>query len=163
MSRGSVALASVLGALLVAGPALADSAKSVTATGSGVEKVVPKNRQSNSSIQAAVDAARKAGVKGAVSEAHEYALQYAQATGLTLGPVISVSDVQSNGIGYAYGGFGPYGPFGPFAPNQYCGKVGQPVFKVVGGKRKLVRVKHVRRCFVPSFESTTLSVTYSAT
>jgi len=55
------------------------------------------------------------------------------------------------------------GIIGPFAPNQYCGKVSQPVFKVVGGKRKLERVKHVRRCFVPSFESTTLSVTYSAT
>jgi uncharacterized protein YggE len=163
MSRGSWALAVLIGALSTAAPALADTAKSVTATGNGVAKVVPKNRHSNSSIQVAVDAARKAGVKGAISEAHEYALQYAQATGLTLGAVISVSDLQSNGFGYSYGGFGPYGPVGPFAPNQYCGKVSQPVFKVVGGKRKLVRVKHVRRCFVPSFESTTLSVTYSAT
>ena len=163
MSRGSLALVSVVGALFVATPALADQPNSVTATGNGVERVVAKNRHSNSSIQAAVDAARKAGVTDAVSEAHEYALQYAQATGLTLGPVISVSDVQSNGIGYAYGGFGPYGPFGPFAPGQYCGIVSQPVFKVVGGKRKLQRVKHVHRCFVPSFESTTLTVTYSAT
>jgi uncharacterized protein YggE len=163
MSRGSWALAVLIGALSTATPALADPAKSVTATGNGVEKVVAKNAHSNSSIQAAVDAARKLGVKDAIKEAHEYALQYAQATGLTLGAVISVSDAQSNGIGYAYGGYGPFGPFGPFAPNQYCGTVRQPVFKVIGGKRKLQRFKKVHRCFVPPFESTTLTVTYSAT
>jgi hypothetical protein len=32
----------------------------------------------------------------------------------------------------------------------------------VNGHRKVVRVKKVRRCFVPPFVSTTLSVTYSA-
>jgi hypothetical protein len=37
------------------------------------------------------------------------------------------------------------------------------VFKVIGGKRKVVRTKRVHRCFVPPFEITTLTVTYSAT
>lgn len=38
----------------------------------------------------------------------------------------------------------------------------QPVFKTTDGKRKLVRVKRVHRCFAPAFEDTTLAVTYAA-
>lgn len=159
MSRGTAVLASLVAALTVAAPAAADQPKSVTATGTAQAKVTPKNRNSNASIQAAVDAAHKAGISGALAEAHEYALAYAQATGLTLGSVISVSD-QSNGGGY----YGP-GPFfyGPFGPNQYCGLEPRPVFKTVGGKRKQVGVKRVHTCVVPPFEFVTLSVTYSAT
>jgi hypothetical protein len=162
MSRRSLLLASVTAALLAATPALADQPKSVTATGSSVVNVHPKNRNSESSIQAAVDAARKAGIKGAMDDAHEYALQYAQAAGLTLGAINSVSDVQNNnGPGY-YGG--PFGFFGPFGPNQYCGTITQPVLKVAKNKRpKVIRVKKVHRCFPPPNETTTLTVTYSAT
>jgi hypothetical protein len=36
------------------------------------------------------------------------------------------------------------------------------MFRVVGGKRTLLRVKRVHRCFVPPFEATTLTVTYAA-
>jgi hypothetical protein len=143
---------------LCVAPAVADQAKSVTATGSTEVKVSPKNPRSNASIRSAVDAARKAGIRGALDEAHEYASDYARAAGLTLGPVVSVSDVQT-GPGY----YGP-GPFiiGPFGPHQFCGTVRRPVFKVVGGKRKVVRVRRVHRCFAPPFEVTTLTVTYSA-
>jgi len=159
MSRGSFAIATIVGALTLAGPAIADQAKSVTATGSSEVKVSPKNRKSNPSIRAAVDAARKAGIGDALDQAHEYASDYARAAGLTLGAIVSVSDAQT-GPGY----YGP-GPFivGPFGPNQYCGTVRRPIFKVVGGKRKVVRVRRVHRCFVPPFEVTTLTVTYSAT
>ena len=41
--------------------------------------MLPKNRRSNASIAAAVDAARKASIGGALMEAHEYAIDYAQA------------------------------------------------------------------------------------
>jgi hypothetical protein len=143
-----------------AAPAVADQAKSVTATGSKLVKVVPKNRHRNASIQAAVEAAEKAGITGALSSAHDYALRYAAAAGLTLGSVISVSDAQNNG---PYFGPGPYAFFGPFGPNQYCGIRNQPVFKVVHKKRKLVRFKRVHVCIVPAYEATTLTVTYSAT
>ena len=158
MSRGPVTLASLAAALVLAAPAVADQAKSVTATGTGQVTVKPKNRNNNASIKAAVDAAHAAGISGALDEAHEYALDYAKATGLTLGSIISVSD-QSNGGGY----FGP-GPgfFGPFGPNQFCGTFPRPVFKVVNGKRKVVRVKRVRQCIVPQFEFVTLTVTYAA-
>ncbi len=97
-------------------------------------------------------------IAGAIDDAHEYALKYARAAGLTLGAIISVSDAQSNGPGY----YGPGPLFGPFGPGQYCGTVTRPVFKVVNGKRKRVGVKHGRHCFIPQFETTALTVTYSA-
>jgi uncharacterized protein YggE len=158
MSRVSFVVAATVAALMAATPAAADQAKSITATGTDQVKVVPKNRNSNSSISAAVDAARKAGIAGAMSEAHEYAGDYARAAGLTLGAVSSVSDAQNNG--FSYYGPGPF--FGPFGPNQFCGKAPQPVFSTVNGKRKLVRVKRVHRCFVPPFEVTSLTVTFAA-
>ena len=159
MSRGLALIVPLVAGLAIAAPAAADQSKSVTATGTNQVKVTPKNRHSNSSIAAAVDAAHKAGISGAFDEAHEYALQYAHAAGLTLGSVISVSDAAGNQGGYYFGG--PF--FGPFGPGQYCGKTSRPVFKVVGGKRKLVRVKKVHTCFVPPFEAVSLTVTYSAT
>jgi uncharacterized protein YggE len=159
MSRGSLVVAAAVAALTVSAPASADQSRSVTATGAAQEKVTPKHRKSNASINAAVDKARAKGIAGAMAEAHEYALKYARAAGLKLGAIISVSDAQSNnGFGY-YGGPGFFGPFGP---NQFCGTVSQPVIKVVGGKRKRVGSKRVHRCFVPPFETTTLTVTYSA-
>lgn len=157
MARGSLLVVSIVTLLILASPAVADQAKSITATGSSQVRVVPKNRNSNSSIRAAVDAARRAGIAGALSEAREYASDYAQAAGLTLGAVISVSDAQANGAIY----YGPGQFFGPFGPNQFCGKVPQRVARVVAGQRK-VRVRRVRRCFVPPFEVTTLTATFSA-
>jgi hypothetical protein len=153
MSLRTLVLTPAVAVLAMAAPAVAEQAKSVTATGNGTVKVAPKNRHSSASIARAVDVARKAGVKGAMAEA----LEYAQAAGLTLGSVISVSDAQSAAIGY-YGG--PF--FGPFGPNQYCGIVTQRRVKIVAGRKTVVAGKRVRRCFVPPFETTTLMVTYSA-
>ena len=152
--RASVATAAVLAAV----PAIAQSAQpqqqTVTATGTGQVRVLPKNRHSSTSIAAAVDTARKAAIGGALRDAHEYALDYAHATGLTLGSVISVSDAQQGGF-YGPGGPGLFG--GPFGPNQYCGTV--QVVTAKPGKGKKPRVKKVHRCFVPRFAYTTLTVT----
>lgn len=155
MSRVPIALASLVAGLVLAVPAAA--AQTVTAAGIAQAKVTPKNRKSEASIEAAVEAAHKAGIASALSDAHEYASLYAQAAGLTLGSVMSVTDVPSNGPGYYFGFPGPFGP------NQYCGDTVQPVFKTVNGKRKLARLKHVHTCFVPPFEPVSLTVTYSAT
>lgn len=145
-----------------AAPALADS--TVTATGSQQERVVPKNRHSNASIVAAVNAAELAGIAGAIADAHSLAEKYAAAAGLTLGNVVSVSD--ATGSGY-FGYFGPPG-FGPFGPGQYCGTVTRVTLekakkgtKAPKGKRK-VHVRRVHTCIVPRYEVTSLSVTYSA-
>jgi hypothetical protein len=158
MSRRWLGVVGIVAGLTWAAPAVA--ASSVTATGTQLVRVVPKNRKLNSSIEAAVVAAQKAGIAGALAAAHQNALSYAQAVGLTLGPVISVSDVQNNSFGY----FGPYGGtfVGPFGPDQYCGTERRPIFKTVGKKRKLVRFKPFHVCIVPRYEATTLTVTYSA-
>lgn len=159
MSRRWLVLVGIVAGLIWAAPAVAASSSTVTATGTKLVRVVPSNRKSNASIAAAVAAAQKAGISGALAAAHENALSYANASGLTLGAVISVTDVQSNG-----NSFGPFGGgfFGPFAPDQYCGIERRPVFKVVNKRRKLVRVRKFRTCVVPPFEATTLTVTYSA-
>jgi hypothetical protein len=163
MTRWLLVLTGVVAGLAWAAPAVAASSGSgsVTATGTKLVKVLPTNRRSNSSIEAAVVAAQKAGISGALASAHDNAVRYAKAVGLTLGTIISVSDAASNGGGF-YGPYGGGGFFGPFGPDQYCGIEHRSVFKVVNHKRRLVRVKKVRRCIVPPYQSTTLTVTYSA-
>jgi uncharacterized protein YggE len=161
MQRRAVLAGFVMAAVLAASPAVAQTSqsKTVTATGVGQARVHPKDRHSSTSIAAAVDDARKLAIKSALREAHEYAQDYAKATGLTLGSVISVSDVQT-GLGF-YGGPGGPGTFiGPFGPGRYCGTLRVPVGRPTPGHRP--RFKKVRRCIVPPFAFLTLTVTYSA-
>jgi len=158
VSRGlSVLLSSCALALLAAAPALAAQGSSVTATGTGQARVLPADRHSNASIAAAYETARQASVAGAFTDARRFALEYAHDAGLTLGPLVSVSDQQSNGSSGPGAGF-----VGPFGPGQFCGTVRQPIFRQGKHRRKLVGFKKVHRCFVPPFASTTLTVTYSA-
>jgi hypothetical protein len=159
MSRRSLAWAPVLAALTFAAPALADQSKSVTATGSAEIRVLPANRHSNASIASAVNAAQKAAVPAALTAAHARALIYAQDAGLTLGPLLAVSDAATSLLGP----FGPGGLISPFGPGKFCGTERRPVFKRVGNRLKLLRVKKVHDCYVPRFATSTLTVTYSAT
>jgi hypothetical protein len=155
----AILLASGATLALAAAPVAAAQAQgqTVTATGTSLRKVHPANRHNNASIVSAYDAARRAAIGGALTQAHEYAVQYAKAVGLTLGPVLSVSDAQN-------GFYGPGPFFGPFGPNQFCGTLRQPIFKKgKSGKRKVVGTKKVHRCIVPQFANETLTVTYSAT
>lgn len=160
MSRRSLALAPIVAALTLAMPAVADAASSVTATGMAEAKVVPTNRHSSASIAAAIAAAQKQAVPGALKAARANALLYAQSAGLTLGAVTAVSDAPTGGF------YGPYGfgiTIGPFGPGKYCGTQRRPVFKRVGNREKVVRFRKVYACYVPRFASSTLMVTYSAT
>jgi hypothetical protein len=169
MLRGTLATAAVVAAsgAVLAAPALAARAaaatsSSVTATGSSQTKVKPKDRHSNASIVAAVNAAQKAGVKPAIADAREYAEIYAKAAGLTLGSIIAVSDnVANSGYGVATSAV-----FGPFGPNKYCGTIDIGGVRIVkrNGKlvKKIIKPRKVHRCFVPSSITTTLAVTWSA-
>lgn len=160
MSRGlAVLLSSCVVALSAAAPAIAAQTSSVTATGTGQARVLPKDRHSNSSIQTAYEAARKAAIASAISDAHGYALDYARSVGLTLGPVLSVSDQQTSGF------YGPGSqPFlGPFGPGKFCGTLRQPIVRRVKNRQKVIGIKKVHRCIVPAFAYTTLTLTYSAT
>jgi uncharacterized protein YggE len=138
----------------IAQPATSSTAQTITATGTAQQRVVPEDRKSNASIAAAVEKAHKASIAGALRQAHEYAGLYAKAVGMTLGAVISVSDAQN-------GFYGP-GPFsiGPFGPGRFCGTVTRVIGRPVRGQKP--KLKRVHRCFVPSFASATLTVTYAA-
>ena len=159
MSRRSLALAPVLAALMFAAPALAAPSQSVTATGSAEIRVVPANRHSNASIASAVNAAQNAAIPAALTAAHARALIYAQDAGLTLGPLVAVSDAGTS----LFGPFGPGIANGPFGPGKFCGTERRPVVKRVGNRLKVVRVRKVHDCYVPRFATSTLTVTYSAT
>ena len=151
-------LAGVLAAApALADPALADQAKSVTATGSAQVKVKPANRHSSASIASAVKVAEKAAVPAALKAAHAQALIYAGDAGLTLGPILAVSDATNGPV------IGPIFPtYGPFGEGRYCGTIRRAVVKRVSGKLKIVRTRREHRCFVPPFAGVTLTVTYSA-
>jgi uncharacterized protein YggE len=161
-----LAVVTAVAALALVAPALAaTTGQTITATGTSQVKVKPKNRHSNASIAAAEAAAHKAGVPLAIADAKTEAKEYAAAAGLTLGPLVSISDVVSNN-GPFYVGAAQQGPFGP---GKYCGVLRVPVFKKspakVPGKGvtlKVVRTKKEHRCEVPSPVTTTLAVTYSA-
>lgn len=155
--RLSVSLSTCVVALLAAAPAVAAQASVIMATGTGQARVLPSDRHSNASIETAYNAARKASVGGAFSDARGNAGDYARGAGLKLGALLSVSDQQNGGF------YGPSGIIGPFGPGQFCGTIHQPVFKRVKHREKLIRVKKVYRCFVPRFAFTTLTLTYAAT
>lgn len=141
----------------------------ITATGTAQVRVRPADRHSNASIAAAELAAAKAGVPLALTAAQARASTYAAAAGLTLGPLVAISD---------QAGFNPFfsqsQPFpGPFGPGRFCGTVRiligrpKPTVTVIGGRTVIAPPKHLRfrkvhRCFVPSPLSTTLEATYSA-
>jgi uncharacterized protein YggE len=150
-----VAIALLLGTTpAIAQPATSSTAQTITATGTSQTRVVPKNRNSNASIAAAVERAHRASIAGALKEAHEYAELYAKAVGMTLGSVISVSDAQNG-----FYGPGPFA-FGPFGPGRFCGTVTRVVGRPVRGQKP--KLKRVHRCFVPQFAFATLTVTYAA-
>jgi uncharacterized protein YggE len=160
MSKRWVLVGAIVIALASGSSALAQTTQTpqtITATGTGQARVRPSDRHSNASIAAAYDKARHAAIGSALSEAQEYATDYARGVGMTLGSVISVSDAQSGPYVYGPGAF-----LGPFGPGKFCGKEPVPVFKKVNGKRKLVRFKKEHRCVVPAFADITLMVTYSA-
>jgi len=160
MNRRTVLGAAIVAALVITAPAVAQpaattSGDTVTATGTGQARVVPKDRHSNASIAAAYDRARKGAIRRALTEAHEYAVQYAKVVGLKLGGVMSVSDAQANGF-YAYGP----GVTGPFGPGQFCGTVRERVGHPAKGQKPTIKAVH--RCIVPRFAFISLTVTYSA-
>jgi uncharacterized protein YggE len=152
---GAVVIAILLGTTpAIAQPATSSTAQTITATGTAQTRVVPKDRNSNASIAAAVERAHKASIAGALRQAHEYAALYAKAVGMTLGAVLSVSDAQNNF-------YGP-GPFavGPFGPGRFCGTITRVIGRPVRGQKP--KLKKVHRCIVPQFAFAALTVTYSA-
>jgi hypothetical protein len=132
--------------------------RSVVAQGLASVKVTPPtDRTHEAPIRAAVEAAEDKALPRAVADARAKATQLARLAGLTLGPIVSISDAQSS----------PYGPFfgfyGTFGPDRFCGTIRAPVFKRnKAGKRVRVGTRTRHTCRVPSTVTASVTVTFAA-
>jgi Protein of unknown function (DUF541) len=158
----AVAAAALLGVPAADAQAPAAPAKSVTTIGVGAGSVKPKDRKSNASIKEAVEAADAAARPKAIAEARERATELAQAAGLTLGGITSVSEASQ--VPY-YGPFGvPYALQGTFGPGKFCGTIrtSRRVRDSNGNFRRVPGKRH-RVCRFPSTINVSLTVTFAAT
>lgn len=154
------AIAALLLSLALVAPATAAAAdQTITALGTGQAKVKPTNRHKNASIKRAVDKAYARSVPKAIADAREDAARLAEASGLTLGALLSVDENVNNGGGYY---FGPGASLAPFGPGQYCRTIVRHVHRrdSAGRLHTIRRKRH--QCYVPDFASTTLAVTFAA-
>ena len=97
-------------------PAPTTQQRTLVAVGTGTIKVTPKDRNDNASIVAAVKDANDKALPAALTDARTQATQLAAAAGVTLGPVISLSNSGTSAAGVFYGPY--YGVDGSFGPEQ---------------------------------------------
>jgi hypothetical protein len=131
-----------------------DDARQVAAYGTASVPVEPSNPRGNRSIRKAVFAARRAATPGAAVTARRNVQMAARSAGLTLGPIVSISEP---GEPYFYDP-----ALGSFAPGEFCGIVRRAIFRrdPETGQRRVVRRVPRRRCLFPRPYSLRLEVTY---
>jgi uncharacterized protein YggE len=132
--------------------------RTLVASGTGQVRPAPKDRNSNTSIRAAVEKAEAKALPLAVADARKQAQELATATGVTLGPLVAVSN------GASTNGF--YGPIfyanGSFGPNRYCGTIrSRKVTVDANGKRHLGKLRTRRVCRVPTTVQRVVSLTFA--
>ncbi len=152
-----VASAATVTFSIVDGAAGSDDARTVQAYGAASVPVEPQNPRSSGSIRRALFAARLAVIPGATAAARHNVETAAGAAGLTLGPIVSISERQEP---YFYDNI----VLGSFGPGLFCGIVSRPVFRrdPNTGRRRVVRRVRSRRCFFPRTFSLRLEATYEA-
>jgi len=171
-ARRTVPLAAaVAAAALLVAPAAADAqapapapSRTITAIAAGR---VPVNRsvaQNNRAIAAAVESARNRAIPLAVAHAREEAQRLAAAGGLTLGPLVSVSEPEPSPF---FGGpvGGAYGAEGTFGPGKFCGRIRTPIRRR-NARGRLVNTGRTRShfgCRVPPEVTQTVSATFAVT
>lgn len=155
IATGSVVL---VAALLPSGAA-AQTPAAPTLTASGLAQAAPKpaDPKSERSIREAVEAAEAAALPKAVAEAKTHAAALAAAAGLTLGPLLSISDAPVNGYPFYY-------QLATFPDGHYCGNVRRTRTVVRNGVRRRVSAGTRRVCRVPPqvFSSVALTFAVSA-
>ena len=104
-------------AAFAAAPAHAQQpATTLTANGIGEAKPEPENRNSDASIRKAVAEANAKALPEAMDNARAHAAELAQRPGVTLGPLVSISDSPNNGYGF-------FVQNGTFGNGHFCGKL----------------------------------------
>ena len=141
---------------IVGGAEGSEDARTVQAYGTDSVAVTPENPRSSGSIRRALFAARLAVVPGATAAARHNVETAAGAAGLTLGPIVSISEQLEPYYGEI--------ALGSFGPGLFCGVVRRPVFRrdPKTGRRRVVRRVRTRRCFFPGTLSLRLEATYEA-
>ena len=161
-SRSSCLAASAAICMLSASTAQAQSPapeRTVAAQGAASVTVIkPKDRTHEGPIHAAVEAAEAKALPRAIADARSKAAELARLSGLTLGPIVAISD----------GPTSPYGPyigfFSRFGPDRFCGTVRTTVFKKskTTGKRVRVGTRTRHLCQIPPTVVSTVTVTFAA-
>jgi uncharacterized protein YggE len=153
--------AGVLAAVANAQDVVPAAQRTLVAAGVGTIKVTPKDAKDNDSIKAAVADATAKALPAAIQDARTQAGQLAAAAGVTLGPLVSVS----NQAQPSYGGifYGPiYPATGSFGPGKYCGTVKSRSVRVgKDGKRHYGKPKAHRVCRVPSVVQRAVALTFA--
>jgi uncharacterized protein YggE len=132
----------------------------LVSNGTGFIKVTPKDPKDNASIVAAVNAAGDKALPAAITDARTQAGALATAAGVTLGPLVSISNSVSPYGGYY---FGPIYPIsGTFGPDKFCGNVRtRPVTVDKNGKRHLGKARTRRTCRFPSTLQRSVQLTFA--
>jgi hypothetical protein len=132
--------------------------RSVAAQGLASVKVTPpSDRKHEAPIRAAVEKAEDKALPRAIDDARSKATDLAKLAGLTLGPIVSISDAPTS----PYGPF--YGFYGTFGPDRFCGTIRTAVFKRnKAGKRVRVGSRSRHTCRVPSTVTSSVTVTFAA-
>jgi uncharacterized protein YggE len=124
----------------------------ISVNGTATAPVKAPRRETDATIGAAVQAASLAALPPAIEAARQRAAVVAQAAGLTLGAIESVSEF-------------PYGPFGlevgRFGPGRYCGNVTRRVTRRTASGRRVRRRTTVRECVVPPQVTQIVTVTFA--
>lgn len=160
-----VALIAFLAGVLAAAANAQDVApappRTLVAAGVGTIKVTPKDPKDNDSIKAAIAAATAKALPAAIQDARTQAGQLAAAAGVTLGPLVSVSNEAQPSLGGVY--YGPiYPTTGSFGPGKYCGTVKTRSVKIgKDGKRHYGKAKAHRVCRVPSVVQRAVALTFA--
>jgi Protein of unknown function (DUF541) len=161
-SLASLAAAATLVAASAAQAQAPAPTRTLTAVAAGRATVARAGLDQNSkAIAAAVEAARERAIRLAIANAREEAQRLAAAGGLTLGPLVSVSEPPpSPFLGGPLGG--PYGAEGTFGPGRFCGQIRTPIRRR-NAQGRLVSTGHVRSrfgCRVPAEVTQTVSATF---
>lgn len=132
--------------------------RTLVALGTGTAAVTPHDRKSNASILAAVRRADAKALPLALADARADAGRLAAAAGVTLGPLVSISNSPTTG-----GFFGPYLPTtGTFGPDKFCGTVRTRSVKVDrAGKRHYGPFRTRRTCRIPSTVQRAVQLTFA--
>jgi hypothetical protein len=136
-----------------------NAAHAIEVHGSESASVEPRDRTLSRSIKAAVLNARRGLAPQAAINALRSARSASAASGLQLGPIVSVSEETSPSY---YGSVFYEAALGSFGPGRFCGISWHPITRrdPNTGDTRVVRRVLRRRCFFPSSYSVNFSVVY---